>query len=95
MQDRRTVVFVTHDIDEALALSGRVLVMSPRPGRIFDRFDVPFTRPRSVRATGDASLAELRIALLRTLERGVEPAGGAPNGGTGPGDEPASGRSAP
>lgn len=41
-----TVVFVTHDIDEALFLGDRVLVMSARPGRIVDDFSVAFSRPR-------------------------------------------------
>ncbi len=40
----KTVIFVTHDIDEAIYLSDRVVVMSPRPGRIID--DVPVTLPR-------------------------------------------------
>ena len=42
----KTVLFVTHDIDEALLLSDRVLLMSGRPGKILESFDVPFARPR-------------------------------------------------
>ncbi|AGW94815.1 MULTISPECIES: ABC transporter ATP-binding protein [Cupriavidus] len=45
-QMRTTVVFVTHDIDEALFLADRVLVMSHRPGRILEDILVPFDRPR-------------------------------------------------
>ncbi len=45
---RKTVVFITHSIDEALVLGDRVLVMSARPGRIKADIDVPFPRPRSV-----------------------------------------------
>lgn len=41
-----TVLFVTHDIEEALFLSDRVLVLSPRPGRIIHEIHVPFARPR-------------------------------------------------
>jgi NitT/TauT family transport system ATP-binding protein len=47
--DRRTVVFVTHDIDEAVLLGDRVVVMSGRPGRILADIRVPFSRPRDFR----------------------------------------------
>ena len=45
---RKTVVFITHSVDEALVLSDRVLVMSPRPGKIIADLPVPFQRPRDV-----------------------------------------------
>jgi len=47
-QSRKTVVFVTHSIDEALVLGDRVLVMSAAPGRFIREIPVPFARPRSV-----------------------------------------------
>ncbi|MBB3709034.1 ABC transporter ATP-binding protein [Aminobacter aminovorans] len=44
----KTVVFITHSVDEALTLADRVLVMSPRPGTIIADLTVPFDRPRDV-----------------------------------------------
>jgi len=47
-ETRKTVIFITHSIDEALVLSDRVLVMSRRPGRLKAEFEVDFPRPRRV-----------------------------------------------
>ena len=44
---RKTVLFVTHSIEEAIYLSDRVLIMTPRPGRILAVLEIPFDRPRS------------------------------------------------
>lgn len=45
-REKQTVLFVTHDLGEALTLSDRIILFSARPGRIKDSFDVPFPRPR-------------------------------------------------
>ncbi|KAF1043542.1 MAG: Taurine import ATP-binding protein TauB [Herbaspirillum frisingense] len=44
---RTTILFITHDIDEALFLADRILVMSPRPGRIIEELHIDFPRPRA------------------------------------------------
>ncbi len=47
-QQRQTIVFVTHDLVEAIALADRVVVMTHRPGKIKDIIDVPMARPRNI-----------------------------------------------
>ncbi|SPC20338.1 ABC transporter ATP-binding protein [Cupriavidus taiwanensis] len=59
-QMRTTVVFVTHDIDEALFLADRVLVMSQRPGRILADIAVPFERPRRAERMTDDDFIRLK-----------------------------------
>src|SRR5258707_648467 len=51
--DRRTVVFVTHSLDEAILLGDRVVVMTARPGQVLHEYRVPFARPRSGALRGD------------------------------------------
>jgi len=52
-QANKTVVFITHQIDEAVFLADRVAVMGTRPGRIKQIFDVPFDRPRQLTLKND------------------------------------------
>jgi NitT/TauT family transport system ATP-binding protein len=45
-EKKKTVIFVTHDVDEAIFLSDRIVIMQPNPGRIYKEIKVPFSRPR-------------------------------------------------
>jgi NitT/TauT family transport system ATP-binding protein len=66
--ERKTMVFITHSIDEAILLGDRVAVMSARPGRIKEMIDMPFGRPRDVDAMRlDPRFAELRQHIWHQL----------------------------
>ena len=65
----RTVLLVTHDVQEALYLADRVAIMSPRPGRVLGEIDVPIARPRPRRATiTSPEFAALEKLALDALE---------------------------
>ena len=66
-QLQMTVLFVTHDIEEALFMADRVAVMAPNPGRIKRIVDVPFPRPRDVDLKTDAVFQALRRELTHEL----------------------------
>jgi NitT/TauT family transport system ATP-binding protein len=68
--DRKVVVFVTHDIEEAVRLGDRVLVMSGRPGTIREEIVVPHARPRDL-ARRQAGVAELADRIWTLLEEEV------------------------
>jgi len=66
-QNPTTAVFVTHDLEEALLLSDRVLVMTRRPGRCKEIVDVPFERPRTDAVVDSPEFIELRRHLWESL----------------------------
>ena len=66
----RTVLFITHDVDESIFLSDRILVMSPRPGRIVADLDNPLARPRNIDILTDATFVALKSQIMHLLHGG-------------------------
>jgi NitT/TauT family transport system ATP-binding protein len=73
---RKTVIFVTHMISEAILLSDRVVVFSHRPGRIRAEFPVPLPRPRDMEVKSDRRFVELENTVWKLIEEEVKAAGG-------------------
>lgn len=70
-RDRKTVMFVTHSISEAVLLSDRVVVMTPRPGRIADVIDVALPRPRTLDTINTPEAGQIARRIRDVLD-GVE-----------------------
>jgi NitT/TauT family transport system ATP-binding protein len=66
-QHRRTIAFVTHDIDEAIFLGDTVFVMSPRPGRLREVISIDIPRPRTLEAVGTPRFGELKQQILELI----------------------------
>jgi NitT/TauT family transport system ATP-binding protein len=62
---RTTVVFVTHNVREAARLGDRIVVMSPRPGRVTNSIDVPIERPRRIDSAEVSALARTVTDTMR------------------------------
>jgi NitT/TauT family transport system ATP-binding protein len=59
LETRKTIVFITHNIAEAVFLADRIMVMSPRPGRLQRIFEIDLPRPRPIEVTTQAHFIEL------------------------------------
>ena len=72
---RKTVIFVTHDVEEAVYLSDEVYVMAARPGRIQARLEIPLPRPRPRQITLQPQFSILKEQCLAALEASAAGAG--------------------
>jgi NitT/TauT family transport system ATP-binding protein len=68
---RLTVLFVTHDVEEAVTISDRVLVMSNRPGRIKEEVPIPLPRPRTLAVQETPDFLKLRHRILASIREEV------------------------
>ena len=66
--DRKTIVFVTHDLDEAIYLADRVVMLSARPGRVLESVPIELPRPRSLDIRNSAAFGAYRGRLWARLE---------------------------
>lgn len=71
-ESRPTILMVTHDVDEAIALADRIIVMQPNPGRLFESFDNHLARPRDRLSSGFERLAHDILAALDRSQKPVE-----------------------
>ncbi len=74
-ESRPTVLLVTHDVEEAVMLADRIIVMQPSPGRLFDEFSNMLSRPRDRLGTGFETLTR---QILKSLDQSLKPAVPAP-----------------
>jgi len=71
---KKTVIFITHMISEAILLSDRVVVFSHRPGRVRSEFAVPLARPRNLDIKSDHRFVELENKVWKQIEEEVKSA---------------------
>jgi NitT/TauT family transport system ATP-binding protein len=74
-RDRKTILFVTHDIDEAIFLADRVIVMSASPGRIIREMPIDLPRPRRLDIRNTAAFTSYRQTIWTLLEEEVRSSG--------------------
>jgi len=72
-RERKTVIFITHSMDEAVYLSDRVVVMTPRPGRVAEILEVPLPRPRNAdEVRRDPKFVDLTNYIWHSLKKAME-----------------------
>ncbi|MCY4272284.1 MAG: ABC transporter ATP-binding protein [bacterium] len=70
--DQRTVLFITHSLEEAIVLGDRVIVMTSRPGRVLESFEVPFPRPRKPELRDTPEFSKFKAMLWESLKGEVQ-----------------------
>ena len=65
-QTKKTILFVTHSVDEAVYLSDRIIILTPRPGKVHEMYDIPLPRPRD---RTSVEFARIRKNVLEEIEQ--------------------------
>ena len=68
----RSVIYITHDIDEAMLLADRIILLTARPGQIKDEIKIPFGRPRNVNGENASAFAKMKVEIWRQIKEEVE-----------------------
>jgi NitT/TauT family transport system ATP-binding protein len=76
-EHKKLVLYVTHDIDEAVLLGDRVMIMTGRPGRIREEFHIPLPRPRKVNDRDHPEIIRIKERIWTVLEEEVRKSLGA------------------
>jgi NitT/TauT family transport system ATP-binding protein len=66
-RERKTVVFITHSMEEAVMLGDRVMLMTPRPGKVKEMIEIPLQRPRSRDLEKSPAFVEIKEYLWENL----------------------------
>lgn len=67
-ENQKMIIYVTHDIEEAILMGDRILVMSGHPGRIREELVIPYPRPRKLLAEGHKGVADFKWRIWKMLE---------------------------
>jgi NitT/TauT family transport system ATP-binding protein len=70
MDTGKTVVFITHNIAEAIFLADRIVVLSPRPGRLSRIFEIDLPRPRTLALTTTPRFIEMLVEIKASIDHG-------------------------
>lgn len=68
LEKRKTVLFVTHDVDEALLLSDEILLMGSTPGRIIAHYELPQEKPRTIKTLSLPAMVAMKADILTLLD---------------------------